>query len=161
MIRQLTIDDINNLSRVLPKTEIEEFKNKFLLGLVSWFSFGLFQDNELLAVSTAYFNIESGNEWYMLKQHSNNSENLELLVHGVCNFFETRKIYKFYWLDAEFYVDNMKNYIPKKYIHYIDEKINPLFTPRVNKIFPILYDSRVLPLESTIYLSILTDEYKN
>ena len=110
MLRRLTNEDSHLISKVLQPKEIDLFKSTYLSGLSTWYAFGWFKENELIGISTAHNNGDAP-EWFLLKQHADRAEDLEDMVAAVCKEFESKGIYRFFWLDADYYVDFMKNFI--------------------------------------------------
>ena len=159
MLRRLTREDSEVISKVLQPREIELFKSTYLSDLTTWYAFGWFNGGELLGISTAHYNGDAP-EWYLLKQHADRGEDMEEMVAAVCKEFESKGLYRFFWLDADYYVDFMKNYIPEYYNHYKEYSIAPHGLPKNLRHYNILMGNGIFSTNTHIYMSVAPDDYR-
>jgi hypothetical protein len=160
MLKRLTIDDVGLIDAVLRPREIELFKKTYLSGLSTWYAFGWFRNDTLVGISTAHYNGDA-QEWFLLKQHADNSKDLEDMVAAVCKEFESNGLYRFFWLDADYYVDFMKNFIPDHYNHYKEYSMAPFGLPKNLRHYNILMGNISFPTNTHVYMSVLPDSYRN
>ena len=160
MLRRLKNEDSLLISNVLQPREIELFKNTYLSGLATWYAFGWFKDNKLVGISTAHYNGDA-HEWFLLKQHADQGNDMEEMVHAVCKKFESNGLYRFFWLDADYYVDDMKNFIPSYYHHYKEYSTDPYGLPKYLRHFNILMGNNQFPITTHVYMSIVPNDYRN
>jgi hypothetical protein len=160
MLRRLTPEDVSLISTVLQPREIETFKRTYLSGLSTWYAHGWFKENKLVGISTSHFNGDA-QEWFLLNQYADCARDLENMVAAVCKEFESKGLYRFFWLDADYYVDFMKNFIPSHYHHYKEYSIAPFGLPKNLRHFNILMKNTEFATSTHIYLSVLPDTYRN
>jgi hypothetical protein len=159
MIRKLTKEDTILIKQILPPSKIEHFTNTYLTGLKTWNAFGFFKDNICKGISTSYYSAETP-EWYLLNQYSDRSDDMEEMVKEVCCYYEQQHIYRICWLDADYYIDFMKNFIPEQYLHFRDYSVDPFLFPKWNKHYYILYNQQTFPVATRVYVSVLPEEYR-
>lgn len=159
MLRKLTFEDREIISSILQPKEIEQFKNTFLSGLVSWSAYGWFVNDILVGISTTYHN-NSAQEWFLLKQHADHAEDMESMIPAVCQVFEEKEIYRFFWLDTDHSVDFMKNFIPSRYNHYTEYAINAFALPKNLLHWNILMNNNLVATNSRVYISVLSEEFR-
>ena len=159
MLKRLTHTDASLISNVVHPAEIEVFKSTFLSGLSTWYAYGWFKDNQLVGISTAHYNGDAP-EWFLLKQHADHGQDLEDMVAAVCKEFEAMGLYRFFWLDADYYVDYIKNYIPEHYHHYKEYSMGPYGLPKNLRHFNILMGNNSFSTYTHVYMSVLPDNYR-
>ena len=160
MIRKLSIDDLHLIKKILPADKVELFTNTYLTNLKTWHAFGFFKNDQITGVSASYYNIES-TEWYLLTQYADDPADLEEMVKEVVEYYEQKKLYRVFWLDADHYIDFMKNFIPKRYLHFKEYSVSPFIVPRTPQHYYVLYDQKMFPVNTHVYMSVLPDEYRN
>ena len=159
MLKRLSFEDSEIISEVLQPKEIGLFKGTYLSGLVTWYAFGWFKNNKLVGISTVYCD-GNAQEWFMLKQHADHAEDMEDMISAVCKNFESNQIYRFSWIDTDYSVDFMKNYIPNWYHHYKEYSIPPYSLPKNLLHWNILMNNNFIATNSHVYISVLPDEYR-
>lgn len=159
MLRPLTRDDISLIPDVVDPRDIEAFKSTFLSGLNTWYAYGWFKDDKLVGVSTAHYNGDAP-EWFLLRQYADRAEDLENMVAAVCGEFESKELFRFFWLDADHDVDFMKNFIPSYYQHYKDYSIAPYGLPKNLRHFNILMKNTGYPTYTHVYMSVVPDSHR-
>jgi hypothetical protein len=159
MLKKLSFEDSDLISEILPPREIEVFNGTYLSGLHTWLAYGWFKNDKLVGISTAY---HDGNtqEWFLLKQHADRAEDMEDMISQVCTEFENKGVYKLFWLDTDYSVDFMKNYIPGYYHHYKEYSIPPYALPKNLLHWNILMNNNFIATNSHIYMSVLSNDYK-
>lgn len=160
MIRKLNIDDLSLVKKILPPSKIDSFTTTYLTNLKTWFAFGFFKDGEIKGISTSYFNSTEALEWYLLTQYADCSLDMAEMVEEVCSHYEQQKIYKLFWLDADYYIDYLKNFIPDRYLHFKEYSSEPLMMPRTPRHYYVLYDQKMFLVNTHVYLSVLLDDYR-
>ena len=118
MIRKLTSRDLDLVKKILPPSKVDLFSTTYFTNLKTWHAFGYFKDNELKGISTTYFSSDDI-EWFLLTQYADRGEDMKQMVHEVCKYYEQKKIFKFFWLDADHYVDFLKNFIADYCLNYL------------------------------------------
>ncbi len=160
MIRKLNIGDIELVKKILPPSKIDIFVNTYLMNLKTWFAFGFFKDGEIKGISTSYYNSGEAPEWYMLVQYADCAIDMEEMIDEVCRHYESQEVYKLFWLDADFYIDFMENFIPVRYLHFREYSLNPFSFAKTPKHHNILYNHQVLQVASRVYMSVLSNEHR-
>lgn len=160
MIRKLNIEDIELVKKILPPSKIDIFTNTYLMNLKTWFALGFFKDDEIKGISTSYCNSAESLEWYMLVQYADCAIDMEEMIDEVCKHYEDQGIYKLFWLDADFYIDFMKNFIPDRYLHFKEYSLQPFSFAKTQKHYNILYSYQTLQVASRVYMSVLLDEHR-
>lgn len=159
MLRRLTSNDREIIKTIIHPHEVESFKSTYLSGLSTWYAFGWFKDNQLVGVSTAHHNGDAP-EWFLLKQHADRGEDLEDMIAAVCQRFESHGLYRLFWLDADYSVDFMKNYIPDYYHHYKEYSVEPYGLPKNLRHYNILMGNVTYSTYTHIYMSVAPDDYR-
>ena len=160
MLRRLTNKDSELVSNILEPKEIELFKSTYLSGLSTWYAYGWFKDNTLVGISTAHYNGDAP-EWFLLKQHADHGKDMEDMVAAVCKEFESMGLYRFFWLDADYYADYMKNFIPDYYHHYKEYSMAPYGLPKNLRHYNILMGNNYFLTNTYVYMSVAPDDYRN
>ena len=161
MLRKLRPNDVGLIGAVLPPAKIPEFIETYLSDLRTWHSFGLFDDTtgELKGISCAYYSGELP-EWCLLQQYCDDERDLTEIIDRVCKVFEGFKLYKFNWIDYDYSIDFLKNFIPKRYITVKEYETAPWLKTKFTKHYGSLYNSQWSPVKSTVYLSVLPEELR-
>lgn len=159
MLKKLSFEDGVLISEVLPPREIDLFKATYLSGLLTWHAYGWFKNNKLVGISTVYFD-RNAQEWFLLKQYADYGDDMEDMIFAVCNEFENKEIYRFFWLDADYSVDYMKNYIPSYYHHYTEYSIPPYSVPKNLLHWNVIMGSNFVATNARVHISVLPDKYR-
>lgn len=159
MLKRLSFEDSGLISEVLRPKEIELFKGTYLSGLISWYAYGWYKNDKLVGISTAYFD-GSSQEWFLLKQHADHATDMEDMISAICKEFESKQVYRLVWIDTDYSVDFMKNYIPNQYHHYKEYSILPYALPKNLLHWNILMNNNFIATNSHVYISVLPDEYR-
>lgn len=160
MIRKLTIADLEDVKSIIPASKIYEFKETYLSDLVTWYAFGYFDDNKLKGISCVYFaGIEP--EWSLLEQHCDDHEDLVKMIDGVCRKLESYGLFKFTWIDFDYSIDYLENFIPERYVSIKEYETAAWAKTRYSKHHGTLYRSDSHPVKSSVYLSILKTKSRN
>ena len=160
MLRILTKNDSLIISNVLEPRDIEQFKITYLSGLNTWYAYGWFKEETLVGISTAHYNGDAP-EWFLLKQYADEADDLEDMVAAVCKEFESKGLYRFFWVEADHNVDYMKNYIPSYYHHYKDYTVAPYGLPRNLRHYNILMSNVLFPTYTHFYMSVAPDSHRH
>jgi hypothetical protein len=157
MIKKLTIKDLEGVTKLLPPSKIYEFKETYLSDLAFWYAFGYYDSDQLKGISCAYF---SGDlpEWELLAQYCDDADDLAKMIDEVCQRFEKNKLFKFSWIDLDYSMDFMKNFIPNRYYSFKEYETTAWLKPRYKKHAGTLYNSGWYPVNSTVYYSIMKNE---
>lgn len=160
MIRRLNPEDHAIINTVLPPSKIPDFKEKYLSNLKTWIAFGLFNDdNQLTGISCTHYSAEFP-QWCLLHQWCDDPNDLKNLVDYVCKKFESYQLYKFNWINYDYSIDYLKNFIPARYITVTEYYTSPLLKPNFPKHYGTLYDSQWSLVKTEVYLSILPEELR-
>jgi hypothetical protein len=160
MIKKLTIGNIEDVKKILPPAKLEEFIETYLSKLVTWYAFGYYDsEGNIKGVSCTYFSGEEP-EWALLDQYCDDADDLVNMVDEVCARFEKFGIYRFSWLDLDYSMDYMKNFIPSRYLSFKDYTTDPWLKPKYKRHAGTLYNSGWYPVKSTVYFSILEREHR-
>lgn len=159
MLKRLLFEDSGLISEVLPPKEIELFKGTYLSGLITWYAYGWYKNDKLVGISTAYFD-GSSQEWFLLKQYADHATDMEDMISAICKEFESKQVYRLVWIDTDYSVDFMKNYIPNQYHHYKEYSILPYALPKNLLHWNILMNNNFIATNSHVYISVLPDEYR-
>lgn len=160
MITKLTAGNIEDVKKIIPPSRLEEFKETYLSGLVTWYAFGYYDDEGIIkGLSCTYFSGEEP-EWSMLDQYCDDPDDLIKMVDQVCTRFERYGIYRFNWIDLDYSLDYMKNFIPERYTSYRDYETDPWMKPKYKKHSGTLYSSGWHPVKSTVNFSVLANKYR-
>jgi hypothetical protein len=160
MIKKLTIDCLEDVKRIIPQGKIDEFKETYLSDLVTWYAYGYYDEqNVLKGVSCTYFSGDEP-EWVLLDQYCDDADDQLIMIDEVCAKFEKHGIYRFSWLDLDYSMDYMKNFIPERYLSFMDYATDAWLKPRYKKHSGTLYSSGWHPVKSTVNFSILENKYR-
>jgi hypothetical protein len=159
MLKKLSREDIPLIFDVLNPRDIEEFKSTYLSGLQTWYAYGWFKENKLVGISTSHYNGDAP-EWFLLRQYADHAEDLEDMIAAVCKEFESKNLYRFFWVDTDHDVDFLKNYIPSYYHHYKDYTVSPYGLPRNLRHFNILMRNVGYPTYTHFYMSVVPDSHR-
>ncbi len=159
MLKTLSIEDRELVVPLLLPKEVDYFKNTFLSNLTHWRAFGWFENDELVGISTTYHD-PSTSEWFLLKQHADKGEHMEVMVPAVCDKFESYGLYRFFWLDTDHSVDFMKNYIPDRYQHYTEFTMAAFGFPKNLLQWNIFMNNNFIAAATRIWLSVLPDQFR-
>jgi len=158
MLKKLTAKDLPSVENIIPKSKIYEFKETYLSELTSWYAFGYYDaDNKLKGISCAYFCGDLP-EWELLSQYCDDADDLAKMINEVCERFEARKLFKFSWVDLDYSIDFMKNFIPHRYYSFKEYETLAWQKPRYKKHAGTLYNSGWYTVNSIVYYSIMKTE---
>jgi hypothetical protein len=157
MLKKLTATDLESVKQLLPYSKIYEFKETYLSELTYWYAFGYYDNDQLKGIACAYF---SGDlpEWELLTQYCDDADDLKKMINEVCERFERHKVFKFSWIDLDYSMDFMKNFIPSRYYSFKQYVTDAWQKPRYRKHASTLYNSGWYTVKSTVYYSILKNE---
>lgn len=159
MIRRLTEADYNLVKDIVPAVRLHEFKETYLSGLAMWIALGMFTDEKLIGIVGIYYPREYP-EWYLIEQYCDNNDELSVLLDKSCAAFENFGIYRFAWLLRDYDIDNLKSFIPDRYITLLDYKTPAWSRPPYSGHFGSLFMNNMLPVSSETYCSILKEEFR-
>jgi hypothetical protein len=77
------------------------------------------------------------------------------MINEVCEKFEKNGLFKFSWIDLDYSMDFMKNFIPSRYYSFKEYETEAWQKPKYRKHAGTLYDSGWYPVKSAVYYSIL------
>ncbi len=161
MLKKLLAVDIEAIKTILPPNKVYEFKETYLSELVNWYAFGYYDALEnLKGISCTYFSGEEP-EWSLLSQYCDDSTDLSDMVDLVCCRFEKRGIFRFNWIDLDYSMDYLKNFIPSRYYSFKDYETPAWQHTKFKRHAGTLYNSGFYPVKSQVYLSILTNADRN
>ncbi len=154
MLKKLTAKDLESVKQLLPPSKIYEFNETYLSDLKFWYAFGYYDNDQLKGITCAYF---SGDlpEWELLTQYCDDADDLEKMINEVCKKFEKNGLFKFSWIDLDYSMDFMKNFIPSRYYSFKEYETEAWQKPKYRKHAGTLYDSGWYPVKSAVYYSIL------
>jgi hypothetical protein len=157
MLKKLTIEDLESVKKILPLAKVYEFKETYLSELAFWYAFGYYDNDQLKGIACAYF---SGDlpEWELLAQYCDDSDDLIKMLDEVCERFEKNKLFKFSWVDLDYSMDFIKNFVPSRYYSFKEYETEAWQKPRYRKHAGTLYNSGWYPVKSSVYYSILKNE---
>lgn len=155
MLKKLTAENTEDVKKILPPAKVYEFAETYLSDLVTWYAFGYYDElNNLKGISCAHFSGELP-EWTLLHQYCDDAADLSKMVTEVCKRFEDHGLFRFSWLDLDYSMDYMLNFIPDRYYSFKDYETEAWTKPRFKRHFGTLYNSGWFPVKSQVYLSIL------
>ena len=158
MLRKLTMHHYEQIKTIIPPNKLQEFKETYISDLVTWYAFGYYDDaNTLKGISCTYFSGEEP-EWYLLTQYCDDVTDQEIMINEVCTRFEKYGLFRFNWVDLDYSMDFMKNFIPDRYYSFKDYETKAWQRPRYKKHSGTLYNSSWFTVNSEVYYSILKNE---
>lgn len=161
MLKKLTAKDIENVKKILPPGDVFEFNETYLSNLVTWYAFGFYDDaDNLKGISCTYFSGEEP-EWSLLTQYCDEPDDMVKMVDEVCARFEKYGLYKFNWIDLDYSLDYLKNFIPERYYSFKEYETSAWEKPKYKKHAGTLYNSGHFPVKSQVYFSILKNKDRN
>lgn len=160
MIRKLTEADYDLVKDIVPAIRLFDFKETYLSGLAMWFALGMFKGEKLIGIVGAYYPREYP-EWHFIEQYCDDENELKELLDEACNSFEKYGIYRFSWLLRDYDIDNLKNFMPERYITLLDYKTAAWSRPTYSGHFGTLFMNECLPVNSEVYCSVLKSEFRN
>jgi hypothetical protein len=157
MLKKLTIKDLESVKQILPPSKIYDFTETYLADLNYWYAFGYYNNDQLKGITCAYF---SGDlpEWDLVAQYCDDENDLLHMIDEVCKRFEQNKLFKFSWVDLDYSMDFIKNFVPSRYYSFKEYDTAAWQRPRYKKHAGTLYNSGWYPVKSTVYYSILKNE---
>jgi hypothetical protein len=157
MLKKLTADDLESVKQILPPSKIYEFKETYLSDLAFWYAFGYYDNNQLKGICCAYFSSDLP-EWDLMAHYCDDANDLTKMIDEVCLRFEKHKLFKFSWIDLDYSIDFVKNFVPDRYYSFKEYETPAWQKPRYRKHADTLYNSKWYPVNSTVYYSILKNE---
>ena len=161
MLKKLTANDIEDIKKILPPAKLYEFTETYLSDLVTWYAFGYYDDSDSLrGISCVHFSGELP-EWTLLSQYCDDAADMSNMIAEVCSRFEKGGLFRFSWVDLDYSMDYLSNFIPDRYYSFKDYETPAWTKPRFKRHFDTLYNSGWFPVKSQVYLSILKSKDRN
>lgn len=160
MIKKLTLADLEDIKNIIPSSKIHEFKETYLSKLVTWYAFGFYDNNKLKGISCVYF-AGTEPEWSLLTQYCDDHNDLIKMVDEVCEKLEKHGLFKFTWIDFDYSLDYLENFIPDRYFSFKEYETAAWAKTRYSKHHGTLYQSDSHPVKTSVYLSILKSKNRN
>jgi len=162
MLKKLRIDHLAQVAQLLPPSRLEDFKETYLSGLKSWHAFGNFssyKENDLTSISCTFYSGEYP-EWHYIGHYCDEAEELPTLLNDTIERFEAFGLKRFCWAARTYEIDFLQNYLPDRYMTFLDYKVPAWKKTQFTRHYNSLYSNQWSPVDSEVFVSILKTAFR-